>query len=103
ASRHDGSPSPATDNPRRGRPCMRHLTTSELEAGLEEIRESPRDGGVLELIVRRPEVEAREVLDEGRLDLIEGLAGDNWRTRGSSRTPDRSAHPDMQLNVMNAR
>jgi MOSC domain-containing protein YiiM len=29
--------------------------------------------------------------------------GDTWRTRGSSRTSDGSSHPDMQLNIMNAR
>jgi hypothetical protein len=81
----------------------RHLTTQELEAGLDAIRQSPRDAGVIKLIVRRPENGAREVLIEGRLDLVEGLVGDNWRIRGSSMTPDRSAHPDMQLNIMNAR
>jgi hypothetical protein len=75
----------------------------ELEAGLDEIRRSPKDGGVLELIVRRPLVDAREVLEEGELHLSEGLVGDSWKLRGSSRTPDGSAHPDMQLNVMNAR
>lgn len=75
----------------------------ELEAALSHIRASPRDGGVLKLIVRRPEVGAREVLDEARLDPVEGLVGDNWRTRGSSRTPDGSSHPEMQLNIMNAR
>jgi MOSC domain-containing protein YiiM len=29
--------------------------------------------------------------------------GDNWRTKGSSRTKDGSAHPEMQLNLMNSR
>jgi hypothetical protein len=82
---------------------MRHLNTNELLAGLEEIRRSPAEAGALELIVRRPEVGRREVLSEGELDLIEGLVGDNWRTRGSSRTPDKSSHPAMQINVMNAR
>jgi hypothetical protein len=82
---------------------MRHLTRDELEAGLEEIRRSPRDGGVLELIVRRPEVDRRETLDEGELDLRDGLVGDSWNRRPSSRTADGSPHPDMQLNVMNAR
>lgn len=82
---------------------VRHLTMAELEAGLEEIRRSPRDEGMLELIVRRPDVDEREVLGEGELNLLEGLAGDSWRARGSSRTPDGSAHPDMQLNVMNSR
>ena len=81
----------------------RHLTTPELEAGLEHVRRSPRDEGRLELIVRRPGVDRREVLPEARLDLAEGLAGDTWRVRSSSRTADGSAHPDMQLNVMNSR
>lgn len=75
----------------------------ELLSGLEEIRRAPRDAGVLDLIVRRPQVGEREVLEEGRLDRVEGLVGDNWRVRGSPRTPDGSAHPDMQLNVMSSR
>ena len=82
---------------------MKHVTMAELEAGLENIRQSPANAGVLELIVRRPQVEAREVLEEGELHLVEGLVGDNWKTRGSSQTVDGSAHPDMQLNIMNAR
>lgn len=81
----------------------RHLTTAELEAGLDHVRLSPRDGGALELIVRRPRVGEREVLKEGALNLVEGLVGDSWKDRGSSRTPDGSPHPDMQLNVMNSR
>lgn len=82
---------------------VKHLTMRELEAGLEEIQRSPTDEGVLELIVRRPAHDAREVLEEGELDPAQGLVGDNWRTRSSSRTADGSAHPDMQLNVMNSR
>jgi len=76
---------------------------AELEAGLDEIYQSPKDEGVLRLIVRRPRVDAREVLAEGELHPSEGLVGDSWKFRGSSRTPDGSAHPDMQLNIMNAR
>ena len=81
----------------------KYLTTAELEAGLDVIRQSPRDAGVLELIVRRPTIGEREVLTEGKLDPAEGLVGDNWRARGSSATTDGTAHPDMQLNIMNAR
>lgn len=80
-----------------------HLTMKELEAGLDEILDAPKDEGVLKLIVRRPRIEEREVLEEAELDLVEGLVGDNWRTRGSSRTPDGSSHPDMQLNIMSSR
>ena len=82
---------------------VKHLTIEELEAGLATIRQSPQDNGVLELIVRRPQVGGREVLAEGELDLLQGLVGDNWGMRGSLRTPDGSSHPDMQLNVMNSR
>jgi MOSC domain-containing protein YiiM len=81
----------------------KHLTMSELEAGLEVIRQSPWDAGVVELIVRRPQPGTREVLAEGRLDLAEGLVGDSWRSRGSSGTSDGSAHPEAQLTLMNAR
>lgn len=80
-----------------------HRTAEELEAGLETIRQSPKDGGVLALIVRRPRGGEREVLEEGDLDLRDGLVGDSWRARGSSRTSDGSSHPDMQLNIMNSR
>jgi MOSC domain len=82
---------------------VRHLTTEELEAGLDEIRRSPKDEGVLELIVRRPRVNEREVLEEGELHTTEGLVGDSWKKRPSSRTPDGKAHPEMQLNIMNSR
>jgi hypothetical protein len=80
-----------------------HLTSEALEAGLEEIRRSPADRGMVKLIVRRPEVGQRETVAEARLDLAEGLVGDNWRARGSRHTPDRSADPDAQLTLMNAR
>jgi hypothetical protein len=83
--------------------AMRHLTMEELEAGLAEIRDSPRDEGRLALIVARPRVDERKVLEEGELSLVDGLVGDTWRLRKSSRTADRSPHPDMQLNLMNAR
>lgn len=82
---------------------IRHLTMEELERGLENIRQAPKDEGVLELIVRRPKVDAREVMEEAELSLIEGLVGDSWSRRGSIRTADGSAHPEMQINIMNSR
>lgn len=82
---------------------VRHLTREELEAGLDHIRQSPKDGGVLQLIVCRPQVDARKVLTAAQLDLAEGLVGDSWIRRSSSRTADGSPHPEMQLNIMNSR
>ncbi len=81
----------------------KYLTVEELEAGLEDIYLSPKDNGAINMIVRRPDVEEREVLSEAKLDLVEGLVGDNWKVRGSAGTPDGSAHPEMQINIMNSR
>ncbi len=74
-----------------------------LEAGLDEVRQSPKDDGVLQLIVQRPERGERELVDEGSLDTSVGLVGDNWATRGSTGTPDGSADPELQLTLMNSR
>ena len=80
-----------------------HLTTAQLEAALAGLSAAPKDPGRLDMIVRRPAVGEREVLQDGVLDLQQGLVGDTWRMRPSSRMPDRSPHPDMQINVMASR
>jgi hypothetical protein len=72
-----------------------------LEAGLDSVREAPADNGRVELIVRRPEVDAREVLDEATLDAGGGLVGDNWHVKPSLKTG--FPNPEAQLTVMNAR
>src|SRR5690349_21971244 len=82
---------------------MRHLTMPELEAALDHLREAPRDEGVVQLIVRRPRVDEREVLEEAELDPLKGLIGDSWCFRGSSKTADGGPHPEMQINIINAR
>lgn len=79
------------------------LGADELEAGLPDILASPRDEGVVRMIVRRPDTDGREVVEVGELDVAHGLVGDNWRSRGSGMTDDGSAHPEMQLNLMNSR
>ena len=82
---------------------MVHADRATLETGLADILESPKDAGVLSLIVRRPATNQREVVEVGELSVEDGLVGDNWRSRGSGMTADRSAHPDMQLTLMNTR
>lgn len=82
---------------------IKFLTTEELEAGLEDIYLSPKDEGRINMIVCRPDDDTRKVLPEAKLDLMEGLVGDNWKVRGSKSTVDGSAHPEMQLNIMNSR
>jgi MOSC domain-containing protein YiiM len=82
---------------------MENLSLERLEAGLDEIRKSPLDSGALKLIVCRPSTGIRKIQESAQLDLTVGLVGDSWATRGSSMTTDGSAHPDMQINIMNSR
>jgi hypothetical protein len=82
---------------------VRHRSAEEIAGGLHLVRQSPRGVGTLALAVRRPAVDAREVLSRAELDPAAGLIGDSWGRRPSSRTTDRSPHPDMQLNVINSR
>jgi len=76
---------------------LRHLTRAELDAGLDAIRNSPTDNGVVELIVARPRPSARELLEEAQLDPSAGMVNDSWAMREAA--PD----PATQLTIMNAR
>ena len=74
---------------RSSRPACR--TSSE--------RRLPREPS--SLIVRRPAEGEREVLEEGELDLDDGLVGDRWRPR--ARKDGEAADTSTQLTLMNAR
>jgi hypothetical protein len=66
----------------------------------DEVRAAPRDAGRIELIVRRPGPDRREVISEATLDPEDGLVGDDWFRRSSLSTPDGSADPESQLTIM---
>ncbi|CAN5228812.1 MOSC domain-containing protein [soil metagenome] len=76
---------------------MKHLTTEEIEKGLPEVIESPKDNGILHLIVRRPREDEREVLEKGELDTEKGLVGDNWIEYGEK------PFFEAQIAIMNSR
>jgi heat shock protein HslJ len=78
-----------------------HVSAPELEAGLPDIERAPASEGTIELIVRRPAEGEREVLEEGELDLDEGLVGDRWRSH--ARKDGGAADTSTQLTLMNAR
>ena len=75
----------------------------DLAAHNEAVLAAPRDTAAVELIVRRPARDEREVVGEVRLDPVEGLVGDDWLARGSKSTPDGSADPLSQLTIMSVR
>jgi hypothetical protein len=79
-----------------------HLATDDLQAGLDHVRDSPKDNGSIELIVRRPAEDEREILDEAQLDCTDGLVGDTWNVRISKRI-GTGPHPECQVTLMNSR
>jgi hypothetical protein len=81
----------------------KYLSMDALEAGMEQILLSPKNHGTIEMIVRRPRREERQVLDEGELHPAEGLVGDSWKLRVNGTAPDASANIDTQLTLMNSR
>ena len=78
-----------------------HVSAAEFEAGLPEILRAPATEGTVELIVRRPTEGEREILEEGVLDLDEGLVGDRWRANAPMHGEDLNT--TTQLTLMNAR
>ena len=79
------------------------LTFAELDKGLDNVRQSPKDEGTVKMIVRRPEDDGREILEIAELDPKYGLIGDNWKSRGSKHTPDGLANLNAQITIMNSR
>jgi MOSC domain-containing protein YiiM len=75
---------------------MEHATRDQLLAGLDHVRAAPADSGTLELVVRRPAENEREVLAEAQLDTEVGLVGDRWHVGASPIN-------DAQLTLINAR
>src|SRR6476659_8177722 len=80
-----------------------HLTRAELDAGLDTIRLAPRDNGARVIIVRRPDIGERELLEAGELDVVHGLIGDTWKTRYNRHAPDGVPDPDTQVTIMGVR
>ena len=78
-------------------------TDRDFEPRLTGIREAPCDVGRLELIVRRPAVDEREVLTTAVLDPTVGLVGDGWFERGSTRTSDGRSNPQSQVTLISTR
>jgi hypothetical protein len=81
----------------------RHLSLEKLRQGLDEIRQSPKDRGILKAIVIRPETDARVSLQRCELSPDGGVHGDSWAKGCWMSLPDGRPHPDVQVTIMNAR
>lgn len=66
---------------------MQDQLEPSFDTYLDDIRGAPADDGKLELIVRRPAQDEREIVHEARLDLDRGLVGDRWAAQDARSTP----------------
>ena len=82
---------------------MDTTTDRDFEPFLADVRAAPRDGGRLELIALRPDVDQRKLVDAVELDTAFGVVGDSWFVRGSSRTLDGSRNPESQVTLISTR
>ena len=80
-----------------------HRTLAELDSSLDHVRAAPTTRGTVALIVRRPEVETREVLEEGALTEADGLAGDRWLGSHTPTEQEPAPDPNTQLTLMSVR
>lgn len=84
----------ATDRARR---------RDELAAALPHVLAAPKDEGLLELIVVRPDPGLRDVVSSVRLTAASGVEGDHWAKGCWLETEDGKPHPDVQICLTMAR
>lgn len=82
---------------------FKHLSTSEIEAGLAHVLASPANGARLDAIVRRPGAGQREELTSCEVSVALGLVGDHWAKGAWKSLADGSPDPDVQISFMNSR
>jgi MOSC domain-containing protein YiiM len=77
-----------------------HALPGPFDGQLVHVQAAPPDEGLVELIVRRPAVDEREILEEAQLDRDGGLVGDRWAVRDRAKTP---IYLSSQLTVISTR
>ena len=80
-----------------------HLPMEALLAGLDHIRQAPKTGGRIDMILVRPEPKLRQLLDTCDLSPEGGVHGDNWVLKCWKSLPDGRPDPSAQVTIMNTR
>lgn len=82
---------------------FKHLSTQQIESQLQHILASPKDGGEILALVRRPHSGQREELQYCEVSAAGGVSGDHWAKGCWRSLADGSPDPDVQINLMNSR
>ena len=82
---------------------IEHRSLDTLEAGLENIKNSPHDNGMLYMIVVRPYKSERAIPWYCNLSPEGGVEGDHWAQGCWKSLPDGRPDPAVQVTIMNSR
>jgi MOSC domain-containing protein YiiM len=82
---------------------IEHRSISDLDRGLENIKKSPADNGMLYMIVVRPTKRERDVPWYCRLSPEFGVENDHWSLGSWKTLPNGRPDPAVQVTLMNSR
>ncbi len=80
-----------------------HVSTIELERGIDEVVASPKDDGRLVAIFVRPAPNERRQLKMAKLSTERGIHGDRWSEDSFYRLKGGTSDPRCQVSLMNSR
>ena len=76
---------------------MKHLIREEIEKGMPNVFNSPKEAGVVEAIFIRPVRNERKSLQEVQLSPENGVEGDRWVNLCWVKLKDGSSDPRAQV------
>ena len=82
---------------------IEHRSIADLENGLENIKKSPADNGMLYMIVVRTSKRERAVPWYCKLSPAFGVEGDHWSQGAWKSLPEGIPDPMVQVTIMNSR
>ena len=82
---------------------MKHLTLTEIEAGMDWVLAAPDTVGRVEALVVRPAVDQRVSHTQVMFSPEQGVTGDNWLTSCWKKLPGGESDPEVQVAIMSAR
>jgi MOSC domain-containing protein YiiM len=82
---------------------IEHRSIEDLEHGLEKIKNSPADNGMLYMIVVRPAKRERAVPWYCKVSPDFGVESDHWAQGSWKVLPDGKPDPAVQVTIMNSR
>ncbi|MEO0471260.1 MAG: MOSC domain-containing protein [Bacteroidota bacterium] len=71
----------------------------DIQGQMEHILASPKQAGTVNMLVIRPDTDARKIVSNCHFSFAEGMAGDRWFQTKAEGDPERSS----QITLMNAR